>query len=825
MSTTANGFSTANSEWRSVSKGDPCPICEKPDWCSVTGPEGAIEAVVCMRIESNNQRDNGGYLHRLRESDSVRNWSPSPSRSPRQSSSTRKEKPKGKAYVTAKEAVESLEHYQGKRSMDWIYHDIDGEPVGMILRWDKSDGKKDIRPITKHADGWRVSGMPEPRPIYDLHKLSSAERVYVVEGEKSVEAAQSIGLIATTSPQGSSSANKADWSPLAGKDVIILPDNDDPGREYADKVTTILAKMSPLAKVRIVELTELPGGKPMPKGGDIVDWIDGHGDAATPEVMAKHLQKIVDDVEVLDLSEEAGEPPEPTPSWKPFPLEALPEPLASFIPSVAKSVQVDPAMVALPALCAVAAAIGASRSIALRPDWKEPCILWGALVAPSGEGKTPAAGKVMSAARKQDSEAQEQNTILLTEYEDHRKEYEADRKTWEKQRGKGEPEPPPVEPTRPPMPRFTVSDVTVEKLAEILADSPRGAMMVRDELTGLLGGFERYSGGRGGAERSAYLSIFNAEQSQIDRKTGDRRSITIENPHLSIFGGIQPELLHNVLSSEDLASGLPARFLFAMPPSTPKKWGTPKIPDKQIEAVEVMFKSLYSIGVPVEWNPTSDGVGDLEQLALPLTREADQLFGEFYDRHSEQRYDLTGAARAAWPKLVAYCGRLALILQLVFDSDSKEVDEESVRSAIILIEWFSNEALRVYGIRGESDEDREHRELIDWIEQRGGRVTSRELSRGPRQYRKAGDADAALNQLASDGMGGWEVVPTATNQKRVFVLVTAATATHSPRTAEIDESVTVASVTGCQTQNNGHLPDDINRLFSEATEQAGSATE
>ena len=823
MSYTANGFTATSSDWREVSKGEPCPACGKRDWCSVTGPEGLIEAVVCMRTESDNQRSNGGWLHRLGNNAQSSGYE-HPSHHRPAASPARKEKPKGKSYATASEAVKFLECYLGKRTKDWTYRDSDGEPIGMVLRWDQPDGKKNIRPIAKHADGWRVGGMPEPRPLYSLPKLKKTGRVFVTEGEKCADAAQSLGLTATTSPHGSKSAGKTDWSPLAGKECVILPDADVPGRAYAETVTTILGRLSPAPTVRVVEITELPGGTPMPKGGDLVDWLEGHGDSAEPESMLLEIEAMVNAVE------EIGEPTEPSLAWRPFPIEVLPEPLASYIPSVARSVQVDPAMVALPALCAAAAAIGASRSIALRSDWKEPCILWGALVAPSGEGKTPAASKVMKAARKQDSEAQEQNSKLLSEHEEHRREYETDRKTWEKLRAKGNPEPPPVEPTRPPMPRFTVSDVTVEKLAEILSDSPRGVLMVRDELTGLLGGFERYSGGRGGAERSAYLSIFNAEQSQIDRKSGNRTSITIENPHLSIYGGIQPELLHNVLSNEDLAAGLPARFLFAMPPTTPKSWGTPKIPDKQTESVAAMFRRLYSIGVPVEWDTAITKAGELEQLSLPLTPEADRLFGEFYNRHNAERYDLAGAARAAWPKLVAYCGRLALILQLIRDPDSTEVDDESIRRAIVLTEWFSREALRAYGIRGEADEDREQRTLVEWIEQRGGRVTARELSRGPRQYRKAGDADSALGQLVTAGLGEWAIHQTTGRPRSEFVLRSAATGdgdTSPPnrRKTDLPSPSPVSPV--AKTQKNDHQPDDVNRLFSEAAEQselAGGAT-
>jgi DNA primase len=70
-----------------------------------------------------------------------------------------------------------------------------------------------------------------------------AMTVYVCEGEKSAEMAVLIGLNATTSCQGAQSPGKTDWTPLVGRNVVILPDNDEPGRNYATK---LLGLLSPL---------------------------------------------------------------------------------------------------------------------------------------------------------------------------------------------------------------------------------------------------------------------------------------------------------------------------------------------------------------------------------------------------------------------------------------------------------------------------------------------------------------------------------------------------------------------------------------------------
>ncbi|HPC93505.1 MAG TPA: AAA family ATPase [Sedimentisphaerales bacterium] len=177
------------------------------------------------------------------------------------------------SFEAAHEAVEDLERQYGRRSQQWAYFDAAGDPVGLILRWDRAVGKE-IRPVHRGPDGrWRIGGMPLPRPLYNLPALLARtdETVYVAEGEKAADAAGWLGLLGTTSPHGSHSAAKADWRPLAGRDVVLLPDNDEAGRRYVQTVAEILQSLDPPARVRIVEL---PGLEPK---GDLFDWVHAGG--------------------------------------------------------------------------------------------------------------------------------------------------------------------------------------------------------------------------------------------------------------------------------------------------------------------------------------------------------------------------------------------------------------------------------------------------------------------------------------------------------------------------------------------------------------------
>jgi hypothetical protein len=209
-----------------------------------------------------------------------------------------KPKPSGQAFDTANAAVAELERRHGKRSALWTYHDADGNPVGLAVRWDQPDGK-DIRPVARHADGWRIGAMPEPRPLYNLPALATATRVVICEGEKAADAARSLGFVATTSAGGAQAAEKTDWRPLAGKEVLSLPDNNAVGQKFVNTVAGILAKVAPASVVRILNLAAYAPN--LPEGGDIADVLSDPawcglplGDAAGPADLAALITRLAE---------------------------------------------------------------------------------------------------------------------------------------------------------------------------------------------------------------------------------------------------------------------------------------------------------------------------------------------------------------------------------------------------------------------------------------------------------------------------------------------------------------------------------------------------
>lgn len=163
-------------------------------------------------------------------------------------------------FPSERDAFDHLVARRGQFSAKWCYRDVNGNPVGYVVRWDTPDGK-DLRPVSLVDGYWELAGMPKPRPIYNLPGIINEPRVIVVEGEKAAESGIRLGFPTTTSANGSQAANQSDWSPLRGKQVIILPDNDAPGMSYARAVTKLVGG-APV-------VLQLPG---LPDGGDLADW-------------------------------------------------------------------------------------------------------------------------------------------------------------------------------------------------------------------------------------------------------------------------------------------------------------------------------------------------------------------------------------------------------------------------------------------------------------------------------------------------------------------------------------------------------------------------
>lgn len=455
------------------------------------------------------------------------------------------------------------------------------------------------------------------------------------------------------------------------------------------------------------------------------------------------------------LQGDEPEPDPPAPAAEPyqdFPVDALPGPVRGLVVAGSKAIGCDPSFVALPLLTALGAAIGNTRRLRVKRGWVVPPILWAAIVGESGSAKTPAFRLALRAIRERQRKAMAAHAEAAANYQEDILHYEKAMADWK--RDKKTLDPPPEKPEEPHAERCVVSDTTVEALAPVLLDNPRGLLLARDELAGWVTSFDRYAVGGRGADSAHWLSMHGGESALVDRKTGPMRMLFVPRASVCVCGGIQPGILARVMNAENRESGLLARLLLACPPRRAKRWTEAEVdPDAEARVAE-LFEWLFSL------LPDADPDGAPCPKVIDLDAGAKAAFVAHYNHHAAETADLDGDLAAAWSKLEETPARLALILHLTRWAagepvDPDLVDDGTMHAAVGLGRWFCREARRVYDLLNETSLDRERRHLLQWIERRGGVVTSRDVQQGHREYRTALAAESALVDLVKGGYGTW----------------------------------------------------------------------
>jgi hypothetical protein len=143
------------------------------------------------------------------------------------------------------------------KSMREFHYECDDEKKrGVKVRKDFHDGTKTFVWTTK----------PEGLKPYLYSKWKDENRIYFVEGEKCAEFLSSRGLPATTI--GGANDWKASLARyFGGKELVLIPDNDQPGRNHIEAVFRDVEAVAASAVI-----LELPG---LAKSEDVVDWLDG----------------------------------------------------------------------------------------------------------------------------------------------------------------------------------------------------------------------------------------------------------------------------------------------------------------------------------------------------------------------------------------------------------------------------------------------------------------------------------------------------------------------------------------------------------------------
>jgi hypothetical protein len=338
-------------------------------------------------------------------------------------------------------------------------------------------------------------------------------------------------------------------------------------------------------------------------------------------------------------------------------------------------------------LVVLGTAIGNSRVLKLKEGWNEGAAIYGAVVADPGEKKSPAAAVAMEPATRAQAALKSEYLEKLDEYQREVREYEVDKRDAQKQ---GHAAPPP--PVPPRMGRTVVEDATVEALAVVLEDNPRGVGAFRDELSAWARAMDQYKSGGKGSDRQFFLSAWSNRYASVDRKSR-QEPLILPRPFVGVFGSIQPTILPEIGDGRE--DGLLDRFLFAYPDPKPSRWTDDEIsPEARTD-----YGSLYGKlrGLYMD----TDDHGDPNPAKVVFAPDARAVFIEAINDHRTEMEEPGFPLRlkGLWSKLEAYLARISLILALsrsVDECSPERVEAGDVLRAVALLDYFKSQARRVH---------------------------------------------------------------------------------------------------------------------------------
>lgn len=416
-------------------------------------------------------------------------------------------------------------------------------------------------------------------------------------------------------------------------------------------------------------------------------------------------------------ADQSDEWPTPIDLWGNFdppdlPRGLLPQEIEDFAFAESEMMGVDPSGLAMAALTACAAAI--NDNIMLKPKvhehgWVESARLWTTLIGEPSTKKTPIISRASLPIKDIDGFLYQDYSREMTSHE----------------LAGDDTAPEPV------LHRIVLGDTTVEAAQRIFKDNARGMLVLRDELSGFFGAFDRYNNG-GSADRSFWLEAYNGGPHLVDRvKHG---ALRIPNLSTSILGGIQPDLIRKVLANGVSDDGLIQRFNPILLRSARLEKDEEM---RRSDGYSRLVQKLYDLREPAD--------------LLRFSTEAQRIFNAAVKQHHDLQYweSINKKFSAHIQKYNGMFARLCIVWHCIKHASRTappplEIDEDTAGR----VDKFMHQFLRPHavcffqGMLGLSDDNDRLMSVAGYVlSHKLSIVTNRDIQRGDRTMRKLTNRD------------------------------------------------------------------------------------
>ncbi|PWJ42656.1 DUF3987 domain-containing protein [Sediminitomix flava] len=340
----------------------------------------------------------------------------------------------------------------------------------------------------------------------------------------------------------------------------------------------------------------------------------------------------------------------------PFPIEVFPKLYQDFSTKVSDSLGLPIQFILSGLLPVFSSLLGTHFVFEEKPGIRHSASLWLTFVGYSGVGKTPVI-KVLT------RPLQELDRRLYEEYKQKVKELEmnsGEDSNFEK----------------PHLIQSIINDFTFESLAEVLINNKKGVFAVQDEVMSLFNGLNKY---RKGDDVEKLLSLHSHTPIIINRKSSDH--LRIDKPYMSLIGGIQPGVLHNLGKGDHMESGMFFRLLFVDASDfKQKEWNSTGDQNGVIEWYETTILKFNDLIKTKDYNHEKPFVFYLSEDAKVEYKSVMDTLRQIYNNYEGKDVSFI---KTLFSKFQSHFGRLCLVLHAIQASVNGDFFQENISAGTV----------------------------------------------------------------------------------------------------------------------------------------------
>lgn len=364
-----------------------------------------------------------------------------------------------------------------------------------------------------------------------------------------------------------------------------------------------------------------------------------------------------------------------------FPIEVFSKNIQSYLLECSTKLDSSIDYMGVSLLWTISLVVGNAIQIEVKKGWREPGILWIAIVGRAGVGKTPSINNIIFPIEKI-------NAKEIKTYIKEREEYDS----YEALSKKEKEDYPEIK--KPVKKQFIANDITIEALVDLHQESDNGVGVFKDELAGWIKDMNKY---RDGSDLEFWLSTWSGKSVNVNRVT--RKGSFVDKPFIPVLGGIQPDIFTSFYTDENKDSGFLDRLLLCYPDKKVEYYNDAEINEEVIKWYKEVIIYIYDqVRINTERNEDGDIVPAIALMDKDAKSEWKRIFNEITDlqnNDNESEY-----MKSIYPKQKAYIPRFALLLNVFnsfFNDDMNvlNITKESILNAEKLSKYFIANAKKI----------------------------------------------------------------------------------------------------------------------------------